>query len=194
MASKGWFNIETTGGVVPDTQFFEGDSAFSFLGLTRTQRLYGFIGCLALGFVLSILGSILLFVGLTGSFAVLYVLGTVISLVGTGFLLGFTKQLKMMFKPVRVVATIILLGAIILVFIGAFVIGSDILCIIFVIIEYLAYTWYLECERTCVLYNTSIVYLGWSMFVLIYMFIQLAKPSQGTPLWTKPQIEMCMPL
>ena len=43
-ASKGWFNLEAAGGVVPDTQFFEGDSAFSFLGLTRTQRLYGFIG------------------------------------------------------------------------------------------------------------------------------------------------------
>jgi hypothetical protein len=27
---------------MPETQFFEGDSAFSSLGLTRTQRLYGF--------------------------------------------------------------------------------------------------------------------------------------------------------
>lgn len=30
--------------MIPDTQFFEGESAFSFLGLTRTQRLYGFAG------------------------------------------------------------------------------------------------------------------------------------------------------
>ena len=42
--SKGWFNLEAAGGGIPDTQFFEGDSAFKFLGLTRTQRLYGFIG------------------------------------------------------------------------------------------------------------------------------------------------------
>ena len=42
--SKGWFNLEAAGGALPDTQFFEGDSAFKFLGLTRTQRLYGFIG------------------------------------------------------------------------------------------------------------------------------------------------------
>ena len=49
-ASKGWFNLEAAGGVVPDTQFFEGDSAFSFLGLTRTQRLYGFIGWYVLTF------------------------------------------------------------------------------------------------------------------------------------------------
>ena len=42
--SKGWFNLEAAGGAIPETQFFEGDSAFKFLGLTRTQRLYGFIG------------------------------------------------------------------------------------------------------------------------------------------------------
>jgi hypothetical protein len=43
MASKGWFNLEAVGGTIPETQFFEGDSAFKFLGLTRTQRLYGFV-------------------------------------------------------------------------------------------------------------------------------------------------------
>ncbi|KAL7283285.1 hypothetical protein ACG7TL_002714 [Trametes sanguinea] len=154
--SKGWFNLEAAGGVIPDTQFFEGDSAFSFLGLTRTQRLYGFIGCLAAGFVLSLLGSIFLFLGSLASFAILYAIGTIISLIGTGFLIGFTKQLKMMFKPVRVVATIVFLGSIGLIFVGAFVIRSDsatTLCpdvpltsftsrAVFVIIEYLAYTWY----------------------------------------------------
>ncbi|KAG8679835.1 hypothetical protein FRC09_018678, partial [Ceratobasidium sp. 395] len=54
----------------------------------------------------------------------------------------FFKQLKVMFKPVRVVATIIFFATIALVFVGAFVIGSEILCIVFVVIEYLAYTWY----------------------------------------------------
>ena len=84
-----------------------------------------------------------------------------------------------MFKPVRVVATLIFLGSIVLIFVGAFVIGSDVStprymstyaetyyvfpdplhqCVpfrklsgsltnrsagtVFVIIEYLAYTWY----------------------------------------------------
>ncbi|PSR71164.1 hypothetical protein PHLCEN_2v13010 [Hermanssonia centrifuga] len=94
MASKGWFNLESAAGAIPETQFFEGDSAFKFLGLTKTQRLYGFGGCLAIGFVLSLLGSILLFVGQLGSFAILYAMGTVISLVGTGFLIGFGRQIK----------------------------------------------------------------------------------------------------
>ena len=43
-SSKGWFNLEAAAGTMPETQFFEGDSAFKFLGLTRTQRLYGFVG------------------------------------------------------------------------------------------------------------------------------------------------------
>jgi len=47
-----------------------------------------------------------------------------------------------MFKPVRIVATLVFLASIALVFVGAFVIGNEVLCIVFVIIEYLAYTWY----------------------------------------------------
>ncbi|KAF7322555.1 ER-Golgi vesicle protein transport Sft2 [Mycena chlorophos] len=142
MASKGWFNLETAGSGIPETQFFEGDSAFSFLGLSRTTRLYGFVGCLALGFLLSLLGSITLFLGQVTLFAFLYGLGTIVSLAGTGFLIGFLTQLKLMFKPVRVVATIVFLASIGLVFVGAFVLGNEILCLILVIIEFLAYTWY----------------------------------------------------
>jgi len=142
MASKGWLNLETAGIGIPETSYFEGDSAFKFLGLTRTQRLYGFVGCLVTGFILSILGSALLFLGFLGTFVLLYTIGIIVSLVGTGFLIGFFTQLKLMFKPIRVIATIMLFVSMGLVFVGAFVIGSGLLCIIFVIIEYLAYTWY----------------------------------------------------
>jgi hypothetical protein len=44
MSSKGWFNLEAAAGTIPETQFFEGEPAFKALGLTRTQRLYGFAG------------------------------------------------------------------------------------------------------------------------------------------------------
>jgi len=140
--SKGWFNLDAVGGTIPETQFFEGESAFKFMGLSRTQRLYGFGGCLAVGFILSILGAIVLFFGDITTFAILYVLGTVVSLVGTGFLIGFLKQIKLMFKPIRVVATVVFLLSIVLVLVGAFVIGSDVLCLVFVFIEYIAFTWY----------------------------------------------------
>ncbi|KAF4604103.1 hypothetical protein EYR40_001286 [Pleurotus pulmonarius] len=140
--NKGWMNLEGITNTVPETQFFEGDSAFKFLGLSRTARLYGFVGCLIAGFVLSILGSALLFLGQFTIFATLYVFGTIVALIGTGFLIGFFKQLKMMFKPVRVVATIVFFISIGLVLVGAFVLESGILCLIFVFIEFLAYTWY----------------------------------------------------
>jgi len=142
MSSKGWFNLEAVGGTIPETQFFEGDSAFSSLGLTRTQRLYGFAACYIAGMVLSVLGTVMLIIGGLGSFSVLYGLGTVVSLIGTGFLIGFRKQLKLMFKPVRIVATIVFLVMIIMIFISAFVIDSSTLCIVFVVLEYLAFLWY----------------------------------------------------
>ncbi|KAG8933756.1 hypothetical protein FRC01_007223 [Tulasnella sp. 417] len=82
--SKGWLNLEAA----TDAQMFTEDSAFSFLGLTRTQRIYGFVGCLAIGFILSFLGTMLLLLGMLASFAILYAMGTIISLVGTGFLIG----------------------------------------------------------------------------------------------------------
>jgi hypothetical protein len=50
MSSKGWLNLETAAGTIPETQFFEGDSAFKSLGLSRTQRLYGFGGWCVLQF------------------------------------------------------------------------------------------------------------------------------------------------
>ena len=46
-----------------------------------------------------------------------------------------------MFKPVRVVATIILFAAIVMTFVSAFVLPT-LTCIIFVIVQYLAYLWY----------------------------------------------------
>lgn len=46
-----------------------------------------------------------------------------------------------MFKPVRVVATIVLVITIGFTFISAFVIKSAVICLIMVIIEYIAYLW-----------------------------------------------------
>lgn len=46
-----------------------------------------------------------------------------------------------MFKPVRVVATVVLVITIGFTFISAFVIKSALICLIMVIVEYLAYLW-----------------------------------------------------
>jgi hypothetical protein len=111
----------------------------------------------------------MLFIGLTTTFAILYSVGIVISLVGTGFLVGFLRQMRLMFEPVRVVATAVLFAALAMVWwveegaceadlslslakplkyfillkprVSAFVLHIAVLALIFVIILYLAYIW-----------------------------------------------------
>ncbi|KAK0520939.1 hypothetical protein OC834_006847 [Tilletia horrida] len=111
-------------------------SAFKGLGLelTRQQRLMGFVGCLVGGFVVSLLGTLLLITGSLASFAILYSIGILISLVGTGFLIGFGKQVKQMFAPVRLVATLVFLGAFAMVWVSAFALDSTVLAVVFVVI------------------------------------------------------------
>lgn len=75
------------------------------------------------GLALSLAGAFLLFIN-TALFAIFYSIGVVLSLVGTGFLIGFMKQFKQMFKPVRVVATIVLLVSFVLVWVAAFAVDS----------------------------------------------------------------------
>ncbi|GAA5872706.1 hypothetical protein JCM3774_005035 [Rhodotorula dairenensis] len=118
------------------------DSAFKFLDLTRTQRLYGFGICLVTGFALSLIGAIFFILGQITLFALLYTLGVVCSLVGTGFLLGFWKQCKMMMDPVRIYAAGIFLLCIALTFVFAFAIPIDVLVIVFAVATYLSYAWY----------------------------------------------------
>lgn len=46
-----------------------------------------------------------------------------------------------MFKPVRIVATVLMIAAIAMTFVSAFVLPA-ILCIVFVIVQYLCELWY----------------------------------------------------
>lgn len=64
------------------------------LSLTRTQRIYGFGICFGSGFIISLLSTIFFSFGNITGFAVLYTLGNIVSLMGTGFLIGFLSQFK----------------------------------------------------------------------------------------------------
>ncbi|KNZ59171.1 hypothetical protein VP01_1790g2 [Puccinia sorghi] len=178
-------------------------SAFEFLGLSKKQRLYGFLGCLVGqcrffffsieslhavwythdfpptpffvglgGFVVSLIGSILFVFGSIVSFALLYILGILISLTGTGFLVGsallilffifFSKVYKTdqdgscPFLPHWLETTRSRLlfyscrcsSPVIMVFVAAFVIKSDVLVLVFAILTFFSYTWYsLSCKN-----------------------------------------------
>ncbi|BGP28138.1 hypothetical protein JCM10295v2_007125 [Rhodotorula toruloides] len=125
---------------VVDNMTTQDESAFKFLDLSRTQRLYGFGICVVAGFALSLLGAVFFALGQVALFATLFVVGVVVSLIGTGFLLGFMKQLRMMWDPVRRYAAGIFLLCIALTFVFAFVISIDVLVIVFAVCTYLAYT------------------------------------------------------
>ncbi|EPQ32115.1 uncharacterized protein PFL1_00312 [Pseudozyma flocculosa PF-1] len=140
-----WINMDTNqvknlGGELTG----ENDAFSKKLGidLTRQQRMIGFGACLGIGFVMSILGSVFLFTGSLVSFAILYSVGVVVSLTGTGFLLGFMKQFRQMFAKVRIAFTLAMIAAFIMVWVSAFAIGSAIVSLIFVVVLYVAFTLY----------------------------------------------------
>lgn len=110
------------------------------LNLTRTQRFYGFGVCFGIGTLLSIISF--LFLTNIPIFAVLYSFGNIISLIGTGFLVGFFKQFKCMFDSTRLIASCVFLGTLIITLVVAFTIKSSILCIVLCIIQYFALMWY----------------------------------------------------
>ncbi|XP_035300905.1 vesicle transport protein SFT2B isoform X2 [Cricetulus griseus] len=79
--------------------------------LSWGTRIKGFIACFALGILCSLLGTFLLWVPKKGLslFAVFYTLGNMASIGSTIFLMGPLKQLKRMFEPTRLIATILVL-------------------------------------------------------------------------------------
>ncbi|XP_072293169.1 vesicle transport protein SFT2A [Eucyclogobius newberryi] len=131
--------------------------------LSYTTRIKCFIVCFAVGILCSILGSALLFLpnGIK-LFAVFYTLGNVMALSSTCFLMGPLKQLKRMFEPTRLIATIVMLLCLALTLCAVFWWGKKGLAIIFCILQFLAMTWYsisyipfardavMKCFTTCI--------------------------------------------
>jgi len=114
--------------------------------LTYQQRILGFIACSAIGFLLSLIGTFVLFGGTSDNniriFAVLYVLGNVIALCSTGFLLGPKAQCRKMWLPTRRWSTGFYLLMIIIVFIVALLKQNVFLVLFLLVVEILAGTWY----------------------------------------------------
>ncbi|XP_054885581.1 vesicle transport protein SFT2A [Poeciliopsis prolifica] len=112
--------------------------------LSFSTRVKWFVICFAGGILCSILGSALLFLPGAGVklFAVFYTLGNIAALSSTCFLMGPLKQLKRMFEPTRIIATIVMLLCLVLTLCAAFWWHKNVLAIIFCILQFLAMTWY----------------------------------------------------
>ncbi|NXI51179.1 SFT2B protein, partial [Chloroceryle aenea] len=107
-------------------------------------RVKGFIACFAIGFLCSLLGSCLLWVPQKGLilFAAFYTLGNIASIGSTLFLMGPVKQLKRMFEPTRLMATIVMLLCLILTLCSAFWWHKGGLALLFSILQFFALAWY----------------------------------------------------
>ncbi|KAF9971861.1 hypothetical protein BGZ65_010167 [Modicella reniformis] len=128
---------------VPNNEDVMDDSnPLSCVQLDRTQRLYGFGICFIVGFLISILSTLSLGTGQVALFAVFFTLGNIISLMSTTFLIGPAKQLKTMFAPVRMVASIVFLSMIVITLVVAFTLKLALLCLILCIVQALALFWY----------------------------------------------------
>ena len=116
-----------------------------FPKLTLTERLIAFGVCMCIGIVLDILSwfsVVKIIAGKPETFAICFSLGIVISIMGSGFLIGFKRQCRMMFKPSRFLTTVIFLSALALTLISALILKSRILTLVFMLIEIVAYIWY----------------------------------------------------
>ncbi|XP_066535060.1 vesicle transport protein SFT2A [Hoplias malabaricus] len=111
--------------------------------LSYGTRIKWFAICFASGILCSILGTALLFLpkGLK-LFAVFYTLGNVAALASTCFLMGPLKQLKRMFEPTRLIATLVMLLCLALTLCSVFWWDKKALAIIFCVLQFLAMTWY----------------------------------------------------
>mmetsp|Transcript_28817 Transcript_28817/g.37866 ORF Transcript_28817/g.37866 Transcript_28817/m.37866 type:complete len:172 (-) Transcript_28817:40-555(-) len=123
----------------------QGEEASYCGSLTYQQRVIGFCICFGLGYFLNFLSVLSLIQadeeGLR-QFAALYVLGNVVALGATLFLIGPKRHCKKMFHKTRRWAAIVYLTMLIVVF-GAALAGANIFLVLFLLfIQVLAAIWY----------------------------------------------------
>ncbi|XP_054841922.1 vesicle transport protein SFT2A [Eublepharis macularius] len=112
--------------------------------LSFSTRVKWFAICFACGILCSILGTVMLWLPGSGMklFAVFYTLGNISALASTCFLMGPMKQLKKMFEPTRLLATLVMLFSFILTLCAVFWWHKKGLAVLFCILQFLAMTWY----------------------------------------------------
>lgn len=110
--------------------------------LSWSTRIKGFIACFLIGFLLSLLSSMSVFLANYKMFGVLYTFGNVLALSSTCFLMGPVNQIKKMFSSSRIIATVVMLTTLVLTLLAALVWKNGGLVLILVLIQFLAMTWY----------------------------------------------------
>ncbi|KAI3751147.1 hypothetical protein L2E82_22193 [Cichorium intybus] len=116
------------------------EEAEGLCNLSPTQRLYGFGACCLAGLLCMLLSTIVFAIPI--KFAVLFTSGNLLAIGSTIFLMGATRQIQMMFDPVRIYATCIYIGFVVLALICALGIHNKLLTILAILCEICALIWY----------------------------------------------------
>ncbi|XP_057951622.1 uncharacterized protein LOC131146216 isoform X2 [Malania oleifera] len=116
------------------------DESDGLCSLSTTQRIYAFAACFVAGFACMFL-SLIVFAKPV-KFAVLFTFGNVLAVGSTAFLIGPGQQLRMMLDPVRIYATAIYVGCVVIALICALLIHNKILTVLAIICEICALIWY----------------------------------------------------
>ncbi|XP_076869748.1 SFT2 domain containing 2a [Brachyhypopomus gauderio] len=107
-------------------------------------RVKGFVICMVIGLVCSVLGVCCLFIPRVGMilFIVFYTFGNVCAIMSTLFLMGPVKQVKRMCDKTRAFATTVMITCLVLTLCATFWWKIFALSLLFVILQALAFTWY----------------------------------------------------
>ena len=73
--------------------------------LSLSERVQGCVGCFLIGIVISFLSFLSWWTGQIATFAILYTLGNLVALCGSGFLMGPKRQWRNMTRAKRIYAT-----------------------------------------------------------------------------------------
>ncbi|KAF5828145.1 tetraspanning membrane protein [Dunaliella salina] len=110
--------------------------------LSWKQRATGFGICFGLGILISAISIPTLWSLSFTKFAILWALGSLLSMGSTMFLMGPLKQLKAMFASHRLLATCVYLASTILTLFLAFKFQNPGLCLIMLAVQIAALIWY----------------------------------------------------
>uniref|UniRef100_A0A5S6R1S5 Vesicle transport protein n=1 Tax=Trichuris muris TaxID=70415 RepID=A0A5S6R1S5_TRIMR len=110
--------------------------------LSWGTRIKLFALCFCFGIFFSILGSICVYLHNFTMFSVLFSFGSIMSISSTCFLMGPIKQLKKMADPNRWISSLIVVVMIVMTLFAAFYWKKGALCLLCVMLQYIAMTWY----------------------------------------------------
>lgn len=114
--------------------------------LSFKERIMGFLTCFGLAIFIDIVSMGSMFGLITGNptrFAMSYTMGNILSIAGTGFLVGFKSQLKSAFDKKRRITSIVFFGSMIMTLISVLFFKSAMMTLIFIFIQVCAYIWYM---------------------------------------------------